>query len=386
MHHTRLFILSLSFLFLLANTSDGQSRRPLPNPTPERINKRPATTEPAPTPPIDEKTDLAAEEAEKVIRVETRLVSFPVRVVDRRGRFVGGLTSDNFKVFENNVEQTIEYFQSEAAPFTVVLMLDVSYSTVFKIEEIQSAAIAFIDQLRPDDRVAVVSFDGEVHFLCDATHDRSVIFSAIRRTRISTGTSLYEAIDLVINRELAAIDGRKAVVLFTDGVDTTSRESNDLANLRDVSESDVLIYPIRYDTFADVQSMRNKPIVNRPDIRDTKTPPTVPSEGSGLPFPLPGPVVSRPSETGTRPEDYRFAEEFLDRLAERSGGRVFVANTFGNLAKAFETIASELREYYRIGYYPTEDARPGSERRIRIRVDRENVAVKARTTYSIPER
>src|SRR6185295_1363973 len=114
----------------------------------------------------------------------------------------------------------------------------------FKIGEIQSAAIAFIDQLRPQDKVMVVSFDEEVHMLCEATSDRKEIYRAIRSTKIATGTSLYEAVDLVMNHRLRSIEGRKAIILFTDGVDTTSRRANDFGNIDDARELDALIYPI----------------------------------------------------------------------------------------------------------------------------------------------
>src|SRR5678816_3076504 len=98
--------------------------------------------------------------------------------------------------------------------------------------------------------------------LCEATSDRGRIYRAIRSTKIATGTSLYDAVKLTMNDRMRTIKGRKAIVLFTDGVDTTSRRSNDYENLRDALELDALIYPIRYDTYADVQSMKNKTIID----------------------------------------------------------------------------------------------------------------------------
>jgi VWFA-related protein len=183
------------------------------------------------------------------------------------------------------------------------------------------------------------------------------------------------------------IEGRKAIVLFSDGVDTTSRTSHDGANLRDAAEIDVLIYPIRYDTFADVQRMKDKPIINRPDNTTMRTPPTVPTSGQkgGLPFPMPGPMIMTPGDKGTTIEEYAHAEEYLNQLADRTGGRTFLASTLGNLTDAFQKIASELREFYSIGYYPTEDGKPGQTRRIKVKVDKENVAVKTRNTYVVPE-
>jgi VWFA-related protein len=106
-------------------------------------------------------------------------VSVPVRVMDKKGRFIGGLAQENFKVFEDGAEQEIALFSNEHEPFTVALVIDMSYSTTFKITEIQNAAIAFIDQLRPQDRVMVISFDEDVHMLCEATNDRQAVYRAI---------------------------------------------------------------------------------------------------------------------------------------------------------------------------------------------------------------
>jgi hypothetical protein len=192
-----------------------------------------------------------------------------------------------------------------------------SYSAKFKIAEIQSAAISFIDQLREQDKVMVVSFDQDVHLLCEPTNDRQKIYSAIKSTKVTTGTSLYEAIDMVINDRMRWIKGRKAIILFTDGVDTTSSRTNDLKNLNDAMELDALIYPIRYDTYADVQAMKDKPVVSNPGA-NIPLPTSTPSK---FPFPFPLPTVGTPGGPGTTAEDYKHAEEYLDQLALRTGGR-----------------------------------------------------------------
>src|SRR5262249_24541314 len=150
--------------------------------------------------------------------------------------------------------------------------------------------IAFIDQLRPQDKVMVVSFDQDVHMHCEATNDRQRIYRAIRSTKIQTGTSLYEAVDLVMNERLKHVQGRKAVILFTDGVDTTSTRSNDLENLHDALELDALIYPIRYDTYADVQAMKNKGVVLNPPSSGGTNPNggNIPGSPKVISFPVPG--------------------------------------------------------------------------------------------------
>src|SRR5204862_851336 len=138
-------------------------------------------------------------------------------------------------------------------PFTVALVIDTSASTRFKIEEIQDAAIAFVNQLRPDDKVVVVSFDDKIRGIDrQPTSDRATLRNWILQTRIGSGTRLYDAVDQVINNVFNRIDGRKAIVLFTDGVDTTSKNATYETTLRDAEENDALIYPVEYDTSSDM--------------------------------------------------------------------------------------------------------------------------------------
>jgi VWFA-related protein len=227
----------------------------------------------------------------------------------------------------------------------------------------------------------VVSFDQNVHMLCEATNDRNQIYRAIRSTKIATGTSLFEAVDLVMNERMKRIRGRKAIILFTDGVDTTSTRSNDLQNLDDAMELDSLIYPIRYDTFSDVQQMKNTPvIINNPPVN------TGPFPGKSTIPATTIPTVARGSDTGTSVEEYKRAEEYLNQLALRTGGRIYLANTFGNLSGAFTKIASELREYYSLGFYPNEGSDPGKLRKLKVRVDKPDLAVKARDSYVVAKK
>lgn len=390
-----------------------------------KTNARPSVTPtPKPSPSTEVETGELGEVDGPEILVDTKLVTIPVRVIDRKGRFIGGLKKENFKVFEDNAEQEVALFSNDAQAFTVALVLDMSYSAKFKAEEIQNAAIEFIDQLRPDDRVIVISFDAEVHIHCEPTSDRKEIYRAIRQTVVSTGTSLYEAVDTTINARLRKIEGRKAMVLFTDGVDTTSRRKHDRDNLDDVREIDTIVYPIRYDTYADVQRIKNTPQLPMPTQTGTSsrvpggsTPPIIPSGGSGNPFPFPMPTGTigtrtRPNTTpttrqdpndprmgqpdprsvgmgipdGTTIEEYRKGEEYLNQLADLSGGRIYVADTLGNLSGAFSKIASELREFYSLSYYPSADATPGKTRKIKVKVDQPNVAVKARDSYVVADK
>ena len=388
----------LIFVCLLFSQNFAQSSRaslPVKN---EKANQRPAqaaaTPKPPPLDPEDEpnntnieriapavETGSTDEVDGEVITVNTEMVSVPVKILDRKGRFVSGLTKENFQIFEDKLPQEIAYFSNEQQPFTVALILDMSPSSTFKITEIQSAAIAFVNQLRPQDKVMVVAFNQEVTVLSSATNDRQILQSAIRSTKIGSGTSLYEAVSLVINEKFTNINGRKAIVLFTDGVDTTSRRANDLNNLRDALELDALIYPIQYDTFNDVQRMKNSPPVIAPPISSP-----IPTQNKN-PFPFPFPTttggggIGAPSSQGTTAADYRRADEYLNEMAIRTGGRLYKASTTVNLAQAFSNIAAELREYYSLGYYPAEKAKEAKSHKIKVSVDRDGVVVRARESY-----
>lgn len=370
-----IFCIGLSAVYAQSNSSEQPNEIKKANKRP--VEKQETKTENSRT----EETipeDSIFDDSEE-IEVATEIVTFPVKVTDRKGKFVPGLLKENFKVFDNDTEQPIEFFNNEQQPFTVALVLDMSYSATFKIEEIQRAAIDFIDQLRKDDRVMIVSFDEEIHVLSEPTNDRQKLYKAIMQTKVASGTSLYRAINFVVNQRFKKINGRKAIVLFSDGVDTTSTDISPLKNLRDVAEIDTLVYPIHYDTFADVQKMKDQTII----VPTTPPSPIPGSTPNPLPFPIPTGGAGMPSSQGTTPEDYRRAEQYLNDLANRTGGRIYEADTTGNLDRAFAAIAAELREFYSLGYYLPPDAAPSEKRRIKVEVDREKVSVKARESYMV---
>ncbi|HEX8369024.1 MAG TPA: VWA domain-containing protein [Pyrinomonadaceae bacterium] len=384
--------LSIFFLFnsagifaqarrVTTTTTDGSGKANKREPKPVETPKPQATPTEETAPTATAPNEAAVDDGE-VISVNTNLVTIPVRISDRDNRFIGGLKKEDFKVFENDVEQEIAYFSNEEQPFTVALVLDMSLSTTFKINEIQNAAIAFTAQLRPNDKVLVVSFSEQVYVLCEATSDRQRIQSAIRSSRIESGTSLYEAVDMVINERFKKIQGRKSIVLFTDGVDTSSRRADAMKNISNALELDALIYPIQYDTYNDVQAIKNKPIITQPNPTGLPLPPNNPSP---FPFPLPGSGggIGTPSSQGTSAEDYRKATEYLGELAARTGGRVHQARTTANLALAFSNIAAELRQLYSLGYYPKDEGKTGQRRKIKVRSNKQGLVVKARDSYIV---
>jgi len=330
----------------------------------------------APTP-----TPARIDDPNEIIKVETNLVTMPVSVLDRDGRFISGLQKNDFQIFENGAPQKIEYFQSVETPFTVVMLIDVSPSTSFQIEQIQNAAITFLDKLRPNDRVMVIAFDEHIHVLTPITSDRNMLRRAIRTTEFGDGTSLYEAVDYTLNRELNNIQGRKAVVLFTDGVDTTSRRATFDSTLRDSEEADALFYTLRYDTSHDANSGWGGGGGY--------------GNGGGGWGGILGQIIMGGGGGGYgrrggggwggrgMGNEYAKGKQYLEGLAQNSGGREFEAGSMYDIDAAFSGIAEELRRQYSIGYYPDKVGQVGERRQIKIRVMRPEVVVRAKTSYIV---
>jgi VWFA-related protein len=320
---------------------------------------------------LDEKKEDDEVGPGDVVRIDTSLVSVPVSVLDRNGRFIGNLTREDFKVYEDGVEQKVAFFEPTEKPFTVALLLDTSGSTVFHLTDIKEAAITFAKQLRPQDRVLVITFDERVMLLTEATSDQRVITEVIEQNA-NTGhsTRLYDAVDLVINQRLNQINGRKAIVLFTDGVDTASYGATYQSTLRQAEELDALIYPIQYDTTDFMNaSQGNVTIISR----------------SGT-WPFPGRSQSRVynlpnQQRGSTEADYKLADKYLHQLADKTGARLFKANDPAQLAVAFSKIAEELRCQYSLGYYPQTTSDAGERRAIKVKVAKSDLAVRARESY-----
>ena len=346
----------------------------------------PNNRQPAPAPTTQQQTGPEEVDAGDIIKVNTTLVTIPVSVMDRDGRYVPNLRKEDFRLWEDGVEQQVAFFSSVDKPFSVVLMLDTSPSTQFRLEDIQDAAISFVNQLRPDDKVMVVSFNDDLNVLCDLTTDRSKLERAIRRSHTGDGTRLYDAVDMVINRQLSRIQGRKAIVLFTDGVDTTSRHASYQSTVMDAQELDALIYPVQYDTSGDV-AMQG-PIPNTPDDifgqilggifgggrRGGRR-----GGGGGGGYPRGG--GGYPGGRGNGRNDYELADQYLRELADNTGGRQYHAESLQNMSVAFSNVAEELRRQYSIGYYPKNPGQPGQRRQITVRANQPNLAVRARDSY-----
>lgn len=336
-----------------------------PNPLrPPRVlpSLRTATNEP-PKPKADtSNTTTTVEDDETAIKVDTTLITIPVSVFDRNGLYIPNIRQEEFKIFEDGKEQTIEYFGTSDKPFSVILLIDVSYSTHYRIDEIKDGAKAFVDQLKPQDRVMVIEFSESVRIRTEFTSDRRELYRAIDKADFGSGTSLYDAVDISLRKQLAKVEGRKAVVLFTDGVDTTSRKATYDSTLGYAEELDAMIFGIYYNTYSQNRG---------------SSVPQFPS--SNWPFPNIG-----GSPRGASASDYALGRKYVEELCAYTGGRMFrPESTPGGLTRAFEGIAEELRRQYSIGYIPNDDGKPGQRKQIKVRVARPNLLVRSRDSYVV---
>jgi len=263
-----------------------------------------------------------------VVRITANLVSVPVTVFDRQGQYVVDLQQNDFRIYEDGAEQQIAHFSNVDRPFSVALLIDTSGSTSPFLDQIKRAAKAFVEQLRPSDTVRPVYFHGERKSLTKAgTNDRALLNAAINQMEpgsVMMGTRLYDAVDFAL-QILKPESARKAIVLFTDGENTWGNATMK-STLREAEESDIIVYTLQY---------------------------------------------------GDMPPD-----KYLQQLADKTGGRYFKAGDNKAIKESFAGIAEELRRQYVIGYYSKQAAQSGRERKIKVKVDRKGVAVRARESFT----
>lgn len=313
------FIHSSLLLVTLGVMVNAQPARPAPSATPQETKKEQATVA---TEPLEEVGEG------DVIRVNANLVSVPVIVMNRDGHYVVDLNRGDFRIFEDGEEQAITHFTNVDNPFSVALLIDTSGSTAPFLDEIKAVAKQFVGELLPADKVLPVYFHGEIKSLSGPhANDSKVLSSAIDQMQpgpINMGTRLYDAVDFGMNA-LKRESGRKAIILLTDG-DNTWGKATMKGTLRDADESDAIIYAVQY--------------------------------GDGRP------------------------QKYLQQLSHKTGGRYFKAGDINLIKQSFAGVAEELRRQYRIGYYAKELDRKGHLRKIVVKVNRKNVAIRARGSYT----
>ena len=282
---------------------------------------------------------------DEVLRVDTNLVTIPAAVMDRDGRYITDLKKEDFKIFENGAEQEIAFFAPVEKPFTVLLLLDVSGSMKYKMEDLARAANAFIARLRPDDQIIVASFAERVKILSKAMTVKAMHEGSIKFHLSSGGhTMLYDAVDNALKR-MKKIQGRKAIVLFSDGYDSGTSLPFVTAkdNLREAEEIDAIIYIVQFNTSP--------------------------------------PMPADHASTKNVHESIEAGDGYMMALAQKTGGRRFQIENISDLSKTFGQVADELRRQYSLGYYPKKPIEAGQTRHIAVKVRVPNLAVTARNSY-----
>ena len=287
--------------------------------------------------------------AQDVLRVDTNLVTIPVTVLDREGRYVTNLQKEDFQVFEDGVEQEIAYFEPTFKPFTALLLLDNSGSMNTYLGDLARAANAFLNQLHDEDQLIVATFSDSkrIKVLLKPIKKREMQVKIVLKQRVGDGyTATFDAVEGGI-KYMEKIQGRRAIILFSDG-EQYGQSASAKSNLRDAEEQEALIYTIRFGAYP----------------------------------------THQPGYTGdiSKKEQLKLIEKvngYMQGLAQKTGGRSFQVDDIGDLEKTFSTIAKELGQQFSLGYYPKKQGEPGERRQIKVKVRQPNLVVRARDSYVV---
>ncbi len=339
-----------------------------------------------------------------VVRVDTQLVSVPAVVTDSAGRPVSGLRPENFRIVEDGQPQTIANFGTTETPFEIALLLDTSGSTRDDVALIRAAANSFIAALRPGDRVGIVAFNqaqtvaqpiATVEVLTPLTGDREALKNAIENLGASQGTPYYDALERIADNIFhdppsEEVRGRRAVVALTDGVDSSSNSDFVTAKMK-LSRVGVACYFIQVNTEDFVEDRLMKDCTDDGQLALSQRQiqryreifyPKAKADNFNS-FCQMGPFermsISR--------ELYNLARREMNDLARVSGGRSFVAATLSDARAAFAKVAEDIGTQYSLGYYPTNKARDGKYRSIKLEVRgvKDKAVIRARDGYYAPK-
>ena len=272
-----------------------------------------------------------------VVRIDTDLILIPVTVFDRDGRYLTGLTKDDFQIFEEGVRQDIAFFAPVEKPITVLLLLDVSSSMTQDLGAVAKASSVFVSKLRPDDQLAAATFSWNVEFLFAPTKLKELKkVIKLRASPFDPETLVYDAVEAAM-KKLKKVRGRKAIVLFSDGM-SKGLSASAKSNLRDAEEQETIFYNVQY--------------------------------GTTRPTPFADPVkLKNWIETAT---------SYMSGMAETTGGRHFLIEDIADLESTFELIVNELGKQYSLGYYPGSVGKNGERRKIKVKVNVPNAVVRSR--------
>jgi Ca-activated chloride channel family protein len=281
-------------------------------------------------PELGSKSPQESQQRQKgfTIGVNVDLVVMHTSVYDKNGRFVGGLKQDNFKLYEDGVEQKISSFSQEDVPVSMGILLDLSGSMRNKIDQVNKAALAFIRASNPQDQVFLIGFNDQVELLQDYTSDIDEVADSLDNIVVTGGTALYDAIYLGVQKAHTGIKPKKAIIVITDGEDRDSYYKLDELVAK-VQESDVQVFCVGF--------------LN-----------PVPDKG----------LFGHWSKS--IPEK---AHDALQRIAEETGGKAFFPQKLVEINPIVAEIAHDLRNQYSIGYISSNSARDGTYRRVKIVLD-----------------
>jgi Ca-activated chloride channel family protein len=320
------------------------------------------------------------------LKVDVALVNVVATVTDGRGRYVAGLSQEDFILEEDGEPQQISHFTySDDVPVSMGIVLDASGSMERKISTATSAVERFTRMIHEDDDIFLMTFADTPRLRQDFTDDRQAFAAALRQLRVAGGTALYDALAEGLRKVRTGKHSKKAILLITDGQDTSSYLDFDRAASH-VRESEILVYALGIAPSFEAMServpvptgprtgpsTRRRPRINIPGIPGI---PDWPFELQQRRRPAPG------SQAGMDTVDM----DVLNAFADASGGKAWLlsSNTDRNnrMQDALDEIADELRNQYSIGYYPPHPLKDGKWHRIEIRTTNPRYNVRARKDY-----
>src|SRR6267142_2413170 len=308
-----------------------------------------------------------AQEPEDVVRTETSLVQLNVGVVDPQGRAITSLGRNEFNVYEDGVKQPVVHFEPTNAPFSLVMLIDMSGSTINFRPQLKQAAWRFLDALAPEDRVAVIQFNAKVKNLAGFSTDRKKTGYAIQIAEGAGNTNLYEALSYALKALDKEGKRRKAIVVLTDGLDTDLRNSDRSIVARAQTDEQAVSM-----IDAKASGALNAVLAAADRQGVTIFPLALPS-GDPKRLPLPDPII-----TGI----YSAARTRLQSLAERTGGRLNEIQRLDQMARLYAEVAADLRSLYTVAYQPRgARGRDGKWQEIRVEVAHPELIARTRPGY-----
>jgi len=298
----------------------------------------------------------------------------------KTNRSVPNLQKANFEVFEDGAPQEIGRFLQTEEPFHLLLLIDVSGSTQQYLDLIQDASIQFTRQIGPEDKIAVATFNSNYRLRQDFTGDRGRAISAIQQIRSGGGTAVYDALLEAVDH-IGRVEGRKAIVLFSDGVDNQLQgnagdgsQASFQQLYREIQEADALIYTI----FLDTEESSGMPGRSGDGIIDILGDIL---RGGGIGGRRPGGYPRGPIGRGDA-QAYEEARQQMEMIADQTGARMYAPNRIQDLSHAYTEIADDLRVQYTLGYNSTNPSKDGAWRKVRVSIaNRPDLVVRTRKGY-----